>query len=79
MMKTNSSRTVAKKSIVLDGHKTSVSMEATFWTAAKEIAAGRNIPLHELVSRIDKHRRNQNLSSAIRVFVLDYYKSRAAS
>jgi predicted DNA-binding ribbon-helix-helix protein len=79
MPKTSSSRTVAKRSIVLDGHKTSVSMEATFWTAAKEIADERNIPLHELVTRINKHRRNQNLSSAIRVFVLVYYKSRAAS
>ena len=66
---------VVKRSIVIAGHKTSVSLEDAFWTALKEIAGGRDLTLSELVASIDHDRRHGNLSSAIRLFVLDHYRS----
>jgi predicted DNA-binding ribbon-helix-helix protein len=66
---------VVKRSIVIAGHKTSVSLEDDFWQALKEIAGGRNMTLSELVATIDSDRRQGNLSSAIRLFVLDFYRS----
>jgi predicted DNA-binding ribbon-helix-helix protein len=65
---------VIKRSIVIAGHKTSVSIEDAFWTALKEIAQARRQSLAELIAAIDGGRRSGNLSSAIRVFVLDYYR-----
>ena len=67
---------VIKRSIVIAGHKTSVSVEDAFWTALKEIAQLRRQSLAELIGSIDGARRGGNLSSAIRVFVLDYYRGR---
>jgi predicted DNA-binding ribbon-helix-helix protein len=67
---------VIKRSIVIAGHKTSVSIEDAFWTALKEIARARRQSLAELIGAIDSARRSGNLSSAIRVFVLDYYRGR---
>jgi predicted DNA-binding ribbon-helix-helix protein len=67
---------VVKRSIVVAGHKTSVSLEDAFWTSLKEIAAGRGMTLSELVATIDADRRHGNLSSAIRLFVLDHYRAR---
>jgi predicted DNA-binding ribbon-helix-helix protein len=66
---------VAKRSIVIAGHKTSVSLEDAFWTALKEIAGGRDLTMSELVASIDQDRRHGNLSSAIRLFVLDHYRN----
>ncbi|MEA2937659.1 MAG: hypothetical protein QOC56_1163 [Alphaproteobacteria bacterium] len=66
---------VVKRSIVIAGHKTSVSLEDAFWKGLKEIAGGRDMTLSELVAAIDQDRRHGNLSSAIRLFVLDYYQS----
>jgi predicted DNA-binding ribbon-helix-helix protein len=66
---------VIKRSIVIGGHKTSVSLEDAFWKGLKEIASGRNLTLSELVSSIDSDRSTGNLSSAIRLFVLDYYRA----
>ena len=66
---------VIKRSIVIAGHKTSVSLEDAFWKGLKEIAAARNVTLSDLVATIDGGRRQGNLSSAIRLFVLDYYRS----
>jgi predicted DNA-binding ribbon-helix-helix protein len=66
---------VVKRSIVIAGHKTSVSLEDAFWTALKEIAGGRDLTMSELVASIDKDRRHGNLSSAIRLFVLDHFRS----
>ncbi len=68
---------VVKRSIVIAGHKTSVSLEDAFWKGLKEIAATRNIPLSDLVSTIDNERQHGNLSSAIRLFVLDHYRTQA--
>ena len=65
---------VWKRSTYIVGHKTSVSLEDAFWSAFKEIAATRKIPLSNLVSTIDKERKHGNLSSAIRLFVLDHYR-----
>ena len=68
---------VVKRSIVVAGHKTSVSLEDAFWDALKEIASARDVTLSEVVANIDALRNQGNLSSAIRLFVLDYFKSRA--
>ena len=66
---------VVKRSIVIAGHKTSVSLEDAFWKGLKEIAGGRDMTLSDLVATIDTERQHGNLSSAIRLFVLDYYRS----
>ena len=66
---------VIKRSIVIAGHKTSVSLEDAFWKGLKEIADDRSQTLSELVSTIDTDRRHGNLSSAIRLFVLDHYRN----
>ena len=67
---------VVKRSIVVAGHKTSVSLEEAFWNGMKEISGLRNMTLSELVGEIDNNRQQGNLSSAIRLFVLDYFRSR---
>ena len=69
---------VVKRSILLAGRKTSVSLEDEFWTALKEIAGDRHVTMSELVSGIDKQRQHGNLSSALRLFVLEYYRGKAA-
>jgi predicted DNA-binding ribbon-helix-helix protein len=69
---------VVKRSIVIAGHKTSVSLEDAFWKGLKDIAGGRDTTLSDLVASIDTERRHGNLSSAIRLFVLDYYRSQAS-
>ena len=66
---------VVKRSIVIAGHKTSVSLEDAFWTGLKEIASGRDMTLSDLVAAIDSERQHGNLSSAIRLFVLDFYRN----
>ena len=66
--------TVIKRSVVIAGHKTSVSLEDAFWNALKEIAGGRDATLSDLVAIIDADRHHANLSSAIRLFVLGFYR-----
>jgi len=66
---------VVKRSIVIAGHKTSVSLEDAFWKGLKEIASERDMTLSELVAAIDSERQHGNLSSAIRLFVLDFYRN----
>jgi predicted DNA-binding ribbon-helix-helix protein len=66
---------VVKRSIVIAGHKTSVSLEDAFWSGLKDIAASRGMTLSELVASIDTGRQHGNLSSAIRLFVLDFYRN----
>lgn len=65
---------VVKRSIVIAGHKTSVSLEDAFWKALKEIAHDQRFTLCDLVASIDSNRREGNLSSAIRLFVLGHYR-----
>jgi len=67
---------ITKRSIVLAGHKTSVSLEDRFWMALKDIAASRHMTLSNLVASIDSERKHGNLSSAIRLFVLNHYRAR---
>ena len=66
---------VVKRSIVIAGHKTSVSLEDAFWKGLKDIAGDRDITLSDLVAEIDLERRQGNLSSAIRLFVLSHYQA----
>jgi predicted DNA-binding ribbon-helix-helix protein len=70
---------VVKRSIVIAGHKTSVSLEDAFWKGLKEIALGRDLTLSEMVAAIDSGRAHGNLSSAIRLFVLDHYRAMIGS
>jgi predicted DNA-binding ribbon-helix-helix protein len=70
---------VVKRSIVIAGHKTSVSLEDAFWTSLKTIAGDRDITLSDLVASIDTDCRAGNLSSAIRLFVLDHYRMQPAN
>jgi predicted DNA-binding ribbon-helix-helix protein len=67
---------VIKRSIVIAGHKTSVSLEDAFWQGLKEIASDNGQTLSEQVASIDTSRQHGNLSSAIRLFVLDHYRGR---
>jgi predicted DNA-binding ribbon-helix-helix protein len=66
---------VVKRSIVIAGHKTSVSLEDAFWKGLKEIASGRDLTLSEMVATIDSARVQGNLSSALRLFILDHYRA----
>ena len=65
---------VVKRSIVIAGHKTSVSLEDAFWRGLKDIAGRRNLTLSEVVASIDAERAHGNLSSAIRLYVLAHYR-----
>jgi predicted DNA-binding ribbon-helix-helix protein len=66
---------IAKRSIMINNHKTSVSLEDEFWNALKEIALQRNQRLSILIAQVDSERTTGNLSSALRLFVLDQYRS----
>jgi len=66
---------VVKRSIVITGHKTSVSLEDAFWDSLKEIAAVRDETLSDVVAGIDGARSQGNLSSAIRLYVLDHFRN----
>ena len=66
---------VVKRSVVIGVHKTSVSLEEDFWQALKEIARANSSTLSAQVEAIDAARTEGNLSSAIRLFVLDHYRS----
>lgn len=65
---------VMKRSTLVDGRKTSVTLEDEFWTALKEIATTQNVSIPQLISMIDSQGQNNNLSSAIRVYVFNYFK-----
>jgi predicted DNA-binding ribbon-helix-helix protein len=60
---------IVKRSVVIDGHRTSVSLEPAFWEVLKEIAERRTLSINKLIAEIDRGR-SGNLSSAIRVYVL---------
>lgn len=68
---------IVKRSIVLNGHKTSVSLENEFWDGLREIADSQKAKLSAQVQHIDRERHNANLSSAIRIFVLEHFRDRA--
>jgi predicted DNA-binding ribbon-helix-helix protein len=68
---------IAKRTITIDNHKTSVTLEDEFWSGLREVARLKNATLRSLVTQIDDARGRNNLSSAIRVFVLNYYRAHA--
>ncbi|MBN8967315.1 MAG: ribbon-helix-helix domain-containing protein [Rhizobiales bacterium] len=68
---------VVKRSVVIDGHKTSVSLEDAFWISLKDIALHQGITLSMQISSIDQMRQTGNLSSAIRLFVLEHFRTLA--
>jgi predicted DNA-binding ribbon-helix-helix protein len=68
---------VLKHSIRLAGTKTSISLENQFWDCLREIAWGENIPVDTLIERIDTDRTRHNLSSAVRIFVLEHFRTHA--
>jgi predicted DNA-binding ribbon-helix-helix protein len=67
---------VVMRPVRIAGHKTSVSLEDAFWTALKAIAAAGKTTVSDLVGAIDVGRQHANLSSAIRLFILDFYKAK---
>ena len=70
---------IVKRSIVIAGHKTNVSLEGPFWSGLKEIAHGNHMTLSSMVGDIDEKRHHGNLSSAIRLFVLDRVRTPISS
>ena len=66
---------MSKRSITIAGHRTSISLEAPFWEALAEIAAGRGTSVAALVAEVDRGRPDgTNLSAALRMFTLDWYR-----
>jgi predicted DNA-binding ribbon-helix-helix protein len=70
--------TVHKYSIKISGHGTSISLETEFWHSLNDIALIKNIKIQQLIEEIDLTRQG-NLSSAIRLYVLNYFKQKAYS
>ncbi|APF38053.1 ribbon-helix-helix domain-containing protein [Chelatococcus daeguensis] len=68
---------IVKRSLVIAGHSTSVSLEEPFWAALREMAAARGMSVAQAVAAIDEERGGRNLSSAIRVAVLAYVRDAA--
>lgn len=69
------SNAVIKRSIMIAGHRTSVSLEQPFWDALREIAEARESSVAGLVAEIDAQRGEGNLSSSIRLFVLAHFRT----
>jgi predicted DNA-binding ribbon-helix-helix protein len=76
-MATDGNARVVKRSLVIAGHRTSVSLEDAFWRRLRALAAERGLSLNGLAAMIDASRDGANLSSAIRVFVLEAEGSRS--
>ena len=67
-------KAVPKRSMVIAGRNTSISLEDAFWKALREIADNLQVTVSSLVASIDSKRQHDNLSSAIHLFVLNYYQ-----
>jgi len=76
-MRSTAKSAVAKRSVVIGGHKTSVSLEEPFWNEVRAIAEAEQVSVSNLLRRIDLERHNANLSSAIRVYVLQHVREQA--
>jgi predicted DNA-binding ribbon-helix-helix protein len=63
-----------KRSFSIEGHRTSISLERPFWDALKEAAAREGLSLASLVAKIDATRGGAGLSSAVRIWILDYFR-----
>jgi predicted DNA-binding ribbon-helix-helix protein len=70
---------IVKRSVVIDGHKTSVCLEDAFWRDLKEIARTQSVSVATLIKEIDQVRKGANLSSAIRLFVFDHVRTYGAN
>jgi predicted DNA-binding ribbon-helix-helix protein len=68
---------IEKRSLIINSHKTSISLEEEFWTGLKEIARLRGLTPTQMIREIDRLREIGNLSSAVRLFVLDHYQKAA--
>lgn len=66
-----------KRSLTIAGHRTSIALEPEFWDAVEALAVARALPLAALIREIDENREAPNLSSAVRVAVLEWYQARA--
>ena len=69
---------IVKHSVIVGGHRTSVSLEDPFWSSIREIAQAQGTTVSKLIANIDNTREQNNLSSAIRVFVLNYILNRGS-
>ncbi|HEX3439657.1 MAG TPA: ribbon-helix-helix domain-containing protein [Pseudolabrys sp.] len=76
-MRSDAKSAIIKRSVVIGGHKTSVSLEEPFWSELRAIAEAQRVTVSALLRRIDHERQNANLSSAIRVFVLHHLRQQA--
>ena len=72
------SQGIAKRSVTIRGHRTSISLEDGFWHELRAIADEREVTLAALITAIDAQRRHANLSSALRLAVLDHLRTRTA-
>ena len=70
---------VKKRSIVIGRHKTSISLEDSFWSSLRQIASERVTTVSQLIGMINAERNGYNLSSAIRVFILNHYRNNVPS
>jgi len=68
---------IVKRSVSITGHKTSVSLEDAFWSSLRQIAKQRHETLSDLIAKVDADRQHVNLSSCIRLFVLDHVRDQA--
>jgi predicted DNA-binding ribbon-helix-helix protein len=68
---------VQKRSLSIAGHRTSIALEPEFWDGLEAMAEAEALPLTALIRRIDEGRTNANLSSALRLAVLDFFRQRA--
>ena len=75
----SSAAAIRKRSVMIGGHKTSVSLENEFWDSIKEIAEEREQRLTDLINFIAEGRDRANLSSAMRIFALNHYKQMRSS
>lgn len=66
---------IIKRSLTISGHQTSITLEEPFWVALKELAAQNSQSIASFVAMVDQQRESTNLSSAIRVYILQHYKS----
>ena len=66
-----------KRSLTIAGHATSISLEAPFWDAIRDIAAQQDMSAQDLIAEIDNSKRMASLSSAIRVYILSWYQDKA--
>lgn len=64
--------------IIAHRHQTSISLEEEFWLELQRIALEQNLTINQIVTQIDSKRKHENLSSAIRVYILNYLKNNKA-